>query len=199
MRAIALGCLLTICSAAPPQGDVAARIRIPPDGGPLYVTIKGTEKKIAANALKAWLTDSGRSVAYSTASGAGGFEGEGQALYLYDVGSGHNSKLLTEFFEITGVVAVKSARGKTAFLVTMEDGGLGASHVAVADPGRGEVFREDGAKFAASSPGAIMVALYKDEDWDKLRDKVAVKPYKTQRYDVDELLRRSVIVNKAPR
>jgi hypothetical protein len=47
--------------------------------------------------------------------------------------------------------------------------------------------------------GAIVVGSYQDEDWDKLRANTKVRPFKTERYDVDELLLRPVIVNKSGR
>ena len=40
-----------------------------------------------------------------------------------------------------------------------------------------------------------MLGFYKEEDWGEL-DASKVRPYKTQRYNLDSLLLRSVIVNK---
>jgi hypothetical protein len=180
--------VLASCSAQPPN-PIVTKLRIPPDGGPLYATIGGKEKKIAASAGKAWILEGGRALAYSTSAG-GGFEGEGEALRLYRPATAQDTKILGEPFEITGVKEVRSAAGKPAFLVTMEDGGLGASHIAVIDPARGKVFREDGAVFKESAAGAVTVAWYKDDAWENI---ASAKPYKTQRYDLDELLRRNVI------
>jgi len=185
--------LLGSCSAQP---HLVTAVRVPSDGGPLYATIAGKEVKIAPAVANAWMLGGGRTVAYSTAQGAGGFENEGQALYLYNATNGKNAKILAEPFEITRVQEAKSASGKTALLVSMEDGGLGASHIALVDPSRGEVFREDGAVFAAVATGAIAVAWYSDDDWEKLQANAAVTPYKTRRYDLDELLSRNVIVRK---
>jgi hypothetical protein len=180
--------VLGSCNGQPPN-PIISKIRIPPDGGPLYATIDGKEKRIAPAASKAWILEAGRTLAYSTAAGSG-FEGEGKALRLYRPAAAKDTKILGEPFEITGVKEARTASGKTAFLVTMEDGGLGASHIAVVDPARGKVFREDGAVFKESAAGAVTVAWYKDDDWENLK---SAKPFKTQRYDLDELLRRTVI------
>ena len=79
----------------------------------------------------------------------------------------------------------------------MMDGGLGASHLAVVDPNRGEVFSADGARILDHGGGTVVLGSYRDEDWDKLRAKVKVRPLKTERYDIDELLLRPLIVNKS--
>jgi hypothetical protein len=194
MKWLALA-LVGACYAQIPA-KLVSKIRIPADGGPLYATIGQKETKISNAAAKAWLLFGGRTVAYSAGNGAGGFENEGQALYFYDASSGRKTKILSESFEITAVSEAKSASGKTALLVSMEDGGLGASHIAVVDPSRGKVFHEDGAKFAASGAGGVTVKWYKDDDWEKLESGIAVKAYKTRRYDLDELLRRKVIPSK---
>jgi hypothetical protein len=194
MKLLAYVALLAFTRAAPAQ--VATKLRLKSPGSPLYATIAGTEKKIADAALKAWMIEGGRDVLYSGRDGAGGYENEGQSLYLYDASVGTKRKLLSEYFVIAGVEEVMSKSGKTALLVKMRDGGLGASHLAVVDPKRGEVFSADGAEVVDRGGGAIVVGFYRDEDWDKLRANTKVSPLKTERYDIDELLLRPVIVNK---
>ena len=197
MKVLVYVALMSIACAAP--APVATKLRLKSAGSPLYATIGRTEKKIADVALKAWMIEGGRQVLYSGRDGAGGYENEGQSLHLYDVSTGKRRKILSEYFAIMRIEEVMTSSGKTALLVQMTDGGLGASHLAVVDPERGEVFSAGGAEVMDRSGGAIVVGSYKDEDWDKLRTNTKVRPFKTERYDVDELLLRPVIANKSGR
>jgi hypothetical protein len=183
-----------ICCAQPQRGPYVSKFRLERAGGPLYATVAGSEEKIADAALGAWLIDDGKQVAYSSADGVGGFENEGQALRIWDLSTGKTTKILAESFEIMRVETARSIRGKAALLVTMEDGGLGASHVAVVDPGRGEVWVRHGARFGAKQKGAVSVEWYRDADWALLQEKQIVKPYRIRRYDLDALLARPVAI-----
>ena len=197
MKLLAYVALISFACAAP--APVATKLRLKSAGSPLYATIGRTEKKIADVALMAWMIEGGRKVLYSGRDGAGGYENEGQSLHLYEVSTGKRRKILSEYFAITGVEEVKASSGKTALLVKMIDGGLGASHLAVVDPERGEVFSAGGAEVVDRGGGAIVVGSYRDEDWDKLRANTKVRPFKTERYDLGELLLRPVIVNNSGR
>lgn len=194
MKALLMMLGVGICCAQPQTGPDASKFRLERVGGPLYATIAGSEKKIADAALDAWLIDDGKQVAYSSADGAGGFENEGQALRIFDLSTAKTTKILAESFEIKNVEVARSTQGKTALLVTMEDGGLGASHVAVVDPRRGEVWVQHGARFGAKQKGAISVEWYRDADWALLQEKQIVKPYRVRRYDLDALLVRPITV-----
>jgi hypothetical protein len=189
-------CAACVWAAQTAPQPVATDLRLKAPGAALYANISGTSKKIAGAALKAWLIDSGREVLYSAADGAGGYENEGQALHVYDVSSGTQKKVLSEYFMITGVDEVKTVEGKTALLVKMRGGGLGASSISVVDPGRGEVLFVASARIASRNGNSLTVGLYQNEDWEKLQSNEKVRPYKTARYDLDEVLHRPVIVNK---
>jgi hypothetical protein len=182
------------CCAQPQSGPDASKLKLERAGGPLYATIAGSEKKIADAALDAWLIDHGKQVAYSSADGADGFENEGQALRILDTSTGKTTRILAESFEIKNVEGARSTLGKTALLVTMEDGGLGASHVAVVDPTRGEVWVQHGARFGTQRKGTVSVEWYRDADWALLQEKQIVKPYRVRWYDLDTLLVHPVIV-----
>ncbi|MGH9665703.1 MAG: hypothetical protein ACRD9L_14860 [Bryobacteraceae bacterium] len=194
-----LACVAVIAFACASSTPIATKLHLKSEGGALYATIGGAEKKVTDTALKAWLIDSGREVLYSGRDGAGGYENEGQSLRLYDVSTRRTRKILSEYFVITGVLELKTNSGKAAILVEMTDGGLGAAHVAVVDPKRGEVFSTDGAKVVDRGAGTIVLGLYRDQDWEKLNANREVRPFKTERYDLDELLLRPVIVNKVVR
>lgn len=179
------------------SGQRATKVRIEMRDiyGSLFVTIGGTEKKISDQAQQAWIINRGRHVVYSSSEGAGGYENEGQSLHLYDVQTGNQKRILSHYFMVETLKEVVTTRNKRALLVTMEDGGLGASYVAVVDPWRGEVFFRRWARLLAHKGDTIVLGFYKEEDWGEL-DASKVRPYKRERHNLNSLLRRSVIVNK---
>ena len=179
--------LAFVCPSVGAQ--IASQARVTSDdGGPVWATIDGHDKQIAPFGYKAWVMDDGRLVAYSS-KGAGGFESEGQTLYVYNVKAGAAHRIISAKFEITGVQRAESTAGKAAYLVSMEDGGLGATHIAVVDPPRGQVFHQDGATFARVEKGGFTVNWYRDEDWAKLANHAEVEPTKSKRFDLDEVLK----------
>jgi len=163
------------------------------NAGPLYVSVGGRERRVAEKALNAWIVSGGRQVAYSAPDGAGGYENEGNALHLYDLQSGKQRKILSEYFAIDRVTEVRTRNGKAAFLVEMRDGGLGASHVAVVDPRRGEVFIASKARLQDRKGDFLVLGFYRDDDWEILANGKSVQPYKVQRYDLKRLLLRAPI------
>ena len=165
--------------------------------GPLFVTISGKERKITEEAQQAWILSGGSYVVYSSSDGAGGYENEGQSLHLYDVRTGKQKRIMSEYFMVETVEEVLTSKKKRALLVTLEDGGLGASYVAVVDPTRGEVFFRRWARMLSRKGDTIVLGRYHEGDWDKLMTEGAkVRPYRTERYNLNSLLLRRVIVNK---
>ena len=164
--------------------------------GALFVTIAGTEKKVTDQAQQAWIINGGRQVVYSSNEGAGGFENEGQSLHLYDVATGNQKRIMSEYLMVDKVKEVVTSNKKRALLVTMEDGGLGASYFAVVDPLRGEVFFRRWVRILASKGDTIVLGFYREEDWGELASGKKVRPYKRESHNLNSLLRRSVIVNK---
>ena len=164
--------------------------------GDLFVTIAGTEKKVTDQAQQAWIINRGRHVVYSSNEGAGGYENEGQSLHLYDVDTGNHKRILSEYFMVETVKEVITSNKKRALLVTMEDGGLGASYLAVVDPLRGEVFFRRWVRILANKGDTIVLGFYREDDWGDLDEGKKVRPYKTERHNLNSLLRRPVIVNK---
>lgn len=165
--------------------------------GSLFVTIAGTEKKITDQAQQAWIINSGRQVVYSSSEGAGGYENEGQSLHLYDVSTGKHKLIMSQYFMVKTVKEVVTSNKKRALLVTLEDGGLGASYVAVVDPARGEVFFRRWARILENKGDIIVLGFYRENDWgDELEPGKKIRPYKRERHNLKLLLRRPVIVNK---
>jgi hypothetical protein len=171
--------------------------------GPVYVTIKGSEAKIADMAAEVWVIDGGRQVVYSGRDGAGGFENEGQSLRVYNAQTRQTKKVLSEYVAVDDVVEAKTSSGKVALLVKMSDGGLGGQYLAVVDPLRGEVFVRKWARLLSSKGDIITLGLYREEDWDKFNESeqaaAKVRPYKTERYKLSDILKRRVIYNKRDR
>ncbi|HEY0761652.1 MAG TPA: hypothetical protein VGD61_04695 [Pyrinomonadaceae bacterium] len=164
--------------------------------GGLFVTVAGEEKKVTDQAQQAWIINGGRQVVFSSSEGAGGYENEGQSLHLYDVGTANHKRIMSEYFMVTTVKEVITSNKKRALLVTMEDGGLGASYVAVVDPSRGEVFFRRWVRLLANKGDTIVLGFYREVDWEELASGKKVRPYKTERHNIKSILRRPVIVNK---
>ena len=166
--------------------------------GSLYVTVDGKEKKISAQAQQAWIINDGLHVVYSSSDGSGGFEGEGQSLHIYDVRTLKQKKIMSQYFMVDKIEEVITSQKKRALVVTLMDGGLGASYVSVVDPWRGEVFFRKWARILSRNGDLIVLGFYKEDDWEKLdgTPPVKVEPYKTERHNLNSLLLRKVIVNK---
>ena len=164
--------------------------------GALFVTIAGTEQKVTDQAQQAWIINGGRHVVYSSNEGAGGYENEGQSLHLYDVDTRNHKRIMSEYFMVQRVKEVITSNKKRALLITMEDGGLGASYLAVVDPLRGEVFFRKWVRILANNGDIIVLGFYREKDWGDLEEGKKVRPYKKERHDLKTLLLRPVIVNK---
>jgi hypothetical protein len=201
---IAVVVLLTVSSldaaaqTTQSSGPRATKVRIEMQEiyGPLFVTIAGAEKKITDQAQQAWIINGGRHVVYSSSDGAGGFENEGQSLHLYDVHTGKRQRIMSEYYVVENVEEIVTSKRKRALLVEMADGGLGASYIAVVDPARGEVFFRGSARITAHQGDSLVLGFYKEDDWEELAQGKKVRPYKSQRYNLNSLLLRRVIVNK---
>lgn len=173
------------------------RIAIEGIYGPLFITVDNQEKKIANEAQTAWIIDDGRNIVYSASDGAGGYENEGQSLRIYSARTGKVKKILAEYYLIQSVENVVTSNDKSALLVVMEDGGLGASYFAIVDPLRGEVFFRRWARMLSRKGDAIVLGFYKEEDWDQIDEPATkVKPYRKERHNLKTILTRRVIKNK---
>ena len=200
IAAVVLLIFSAVCVHAQSGGQRVTNVRVEkqPVFGPLFVTIAGKEKRISEQAQQAWIINGGQHVIYSSSEGAGGFENEGQSLHLYDAGSGKHKRIMSEYFMVDDVKEVVTSNKRRALLVTMSDGGLGASYIAVVDPSRGEVFFRRWARILSHKGDTFVLGLYREGDWEKLisGEGAKVRPYKREQYDVKSLLRRRVIVNK---
>ncbi len=166
--------------------------------GPLYANIGGRRKKVADVAIMAWPFEGGRKIVYSTPDGAGGFENEGNGLYVYDVRTERRRKVMSEYFMVTDLSEARTRTGRAVLLVTMGDGGLGASYFAVVDPQRGEVFFRRWARLTNRRGDNITLGFWGADAWeDAASDGTPrTKPQRTERHNLNTILRRRVIYNK---
>jgi hypothetical protein len=197
-------------------GQKATKVEIKADdssynGGKLYVTVGGKKLKIADDAKDFWIINQGNDVVYSFGEMSRGFEGEGDTLNLYNVKTGKIRQIMAEYTFVTGLTEVKLSNGSNVLLVSMGDGGLGGSYLGVVDPKRGELFNEHLAELLTVKGDKISLAYYKDDDWDEINQErgwediksqgafakpTKVKPAKTQTFDLIEILKNKVMVNK---
>ncbi len=191
-------CLCCVSTALAADSTEAVKTRLDRPGAALYATVGGSERKIADSAQKVWVLTNGRDIVYSGTDGAGGYENEGQSLYLYNTQAASARKLMSEYYVVQSVREAPVSNGKAVLLVEMTDRNIDATHVAVIDPGRGEVFCEDGAKLAAVEGDTIRLAFYGDDDWDAMMDNPNsnIKPQKTEQQDLKQLLERPVMNNQ---
>jgi hypothetical protein len=178
----------------------------------LSITVNGQPKTIAEDAADAWLINGGREVVYTNRDGAGGYENEGQSLYIYEVKTGKTRKIMSQYYMILGVSEHKLKNGQNVLLVRMQDGGLGASYFSVVDPKRGEIFFQPFAEITSTYNDNFKLLFYNEEDWgtileargasdDENKDafptaKAKVKPNKTVSYDLNKLLKNKIIQRK---
>lgn len=170
--------------------------------GTLYATINSQESKIAEPVIDAWIIDEGRQLVYSMRDGAGGYEDEGESLRVYDAQTGKTKKIMSEYYAVKDVTEVKTATGKTALLVKLIDGGLGAFYLAVVDPSRGEVFFRRFARLLSRKGDIIRVGYYREGiEWTAFyeNENAPIRPYKIRRYNLSAILKRPVIINKRER
>lgn len=192
--------IFSAAGALAQSGQKATSVRVEKQEvfGPLFVTVAGKETRISDEAQQAWLINDGRHVVYSSSKGAGGYENEGQSLHLYDVATGKHRRIMSEYYMVDDVKEAVTSNNRRALLVTMSDGGLGASYVGVVDPWRGEVFFRHWARILSQKGDTIVLGRYRENDWEELNSGQdgKVRPYKRERYDLKSLLKRRVMVNK---
>lgn len=191
----------SVSSPAPAESPLRITPVAGSRSGPLHITSGGMEKQIAEDAVKAWLLQAGRQVAYSGLDGSGGYENEGQSLWIWDAGSGAAKKVLSGYYLVQNVTEATSARQEPALIVELEDGMLGARHLSVVDPARGEVFFLKWASLDAVREGQLHVNVYREADWEAAFDnpEARVEPHGKAVHDLHQVLKGSVIENPSLR
>jgi hypothetical protein len=168
MPVIAVSSFPQRVAARKPSARVTSTRVVPITGsltGRLFVEIGGKEQFVANGVLDAWIIREGRQVVYSGLDGSGGFENEGQSLRIYDAVTGKKRKILSEYFGVDKVTEATTSRNRTALLVEMSDGGLGASYLGVVDPDRGEIFFRRWVRVMKQDGDNIVIGHFKEDDW----------------------------------
>ena len=166
--------------------------------GPLIISSNDAKCILAPKVFKFWILDNGMQIAYSTSTGENGFEGEGQALQLYDLRDKKDREVLSEPFVIESVKEVFAREHRRGLLVVMTDSGLGASSIALVDPHRGTVFIARKAKVLGQVNDRLTLGFYQDEDWEQMARGISVRPRRGRHYDVGALLRRKSKTDPPP-
>ena len=164
--------------------------------GRLFVVVGKTECKVSDDALKAWILRGGKQVIFSTPGGVGGFENEGQSLHLYDLVSDTQRVVLSEYFSIGAVLDLLTQTGQRAVIVEMHDGGLGASHIAIVDRHRGEVFVEQKAKVMSRTGHIVVLGYFHDEEWEALAHGINLRSYRTKSYSLSGIMKGKPILRE---
>lgn len=172
--------------------------------GELWITIDCKEKLISDSTKNAWIVNAGREIVYTGSDGAGGYENEGQSLWIYDARFGGKRKILSAYFMIDAVAEKRLSNGKLLLLVRMSDGGLGASYFSVVDPTRGEIFFRKQVELLDISGDTITLGFY--NDWENMDcsdkpDMVIIperklKPSKKETHDLTKIINNEVIYNE---
>lgn len=159
-----LGLLISLISR--PQADKSPRQTVTAQVGPegvLVVTVNGDARTVVPrDAVKAWVMKDAKAVIFSLRERKRGYEGEGEALFRYEVGNKKQAQLLSEEYMVDKVYELTTPGGKTLLCVTMSDGGLGANHVALVNPDKGTVFARKMSRFAKVDPARIVITEYAD-------------------------------------
>ena len=187
-------------AALPDPAEGSTRADLPADE-PTGSASNAQVDSVSGRAEKKFEIEGGSAIVYVGKDGAGGYENEGESLYRYEPRSGSRKKLMAEYYAVENVQEHRLPDGSTALLVTMVDGGLGANHIAVVHPQKGEVFRETLCKIGDVAGNTLTLQFYTAWAWGVLNEGnkasiAKVKPFKIKTYSLKELLKRPAIVNK---
>jgi hypothetical protein len=165
------------------------------DSGPLRVDSTGGVGLILQSAA-------GGQVAYNGLDGAGGYEGEGQSLWVVDVASKQRRQVMSEYFMVRDIRELRLADGRGLLVVRMEDGGAGMSHIAVVDPQRGQVARIPRSLVARAEGDTLELHSWDGEaPWtepgarDPATGLLRATPARIERLSLRELVARDVMEN----
>jgi hypothetical protein len=155
--------------------------------GVLTVLVNDVATQVATGVREAMIVDGGRHLVFTTTSGKG-FEAEGENLYVFNPRTGKIGLLASEvfYFELSATQSVR-VKGVPTLVASMRDGGLGASHVAIINMRRGEVFRAPLSTASVVQGGKVTIDTFPAEHWEGL----PTQPKKSEVIDL-------AVVNKAP-
>lgn len=165
------------------------------DSGPLIVDSTAGVGAILQSAQ-------GGRVAYSALDGSGGYENEGQSVWIVDVADKQRRKVMSEYTMVREITEHQLPDGRGLLVVRLEDGGAGMSHIAFVDPLRGQVAREPRSLVASVVGDTIELHAWDGEaPWtepdgrDPATGLLRVPPARVTRLSLSELLARPTMEN----
>lgn len=165
------------------------------DSGPLLVDSTAGVGAILQSAK-------GAQVAYSALDGSGGYENEGQSVWIVDVADKQRRKVMSEYTMVRDITEHQLPDGRGLLVVRLEDGGAGMSHIAFVDPLRGQLAREPRSLVASVVGDTIELHAWDGEaPWtepdgrDPATGLLRVPPARITRLSLSELLARPVMEN----
>ena len=185
--------------------------RNPYERGNLKILVKGKEVNLNENVGLAKIINGGKDIIYDGGinSGSGGYENEGETLWIYNVKHKNKRKVLSAYYMIDALFEAKLSNGKSAIVVRMSDGGAGNSYISVVDPNRGEVFFRKLAEVIEIKGDNITLGIFESESWDydatteedkfKRKDnifllKTSPKPNKKEKYNLKKIIENNEVI-----
>lgn len=177
--------------------------------GDLRITVDDKQVDINDYALLGWIINDGKDVIYTKRDGSGGYENEGESLWIYNVGRKDKRKILSAYYMIDAAIEVKLSNGKRAIVVRMSDGGAGNSYISIVDPTRGEVFFRKLAEVINIKRDKITLGIFNSGSWDydatsennkfKRKDNIFLvssdpKPYKKETYNLKKIIENNEVI-----
>jgi hypothetical protein len=178
--------------------------------GYLKIMVNGKEVYVGENVRLAKIINGGKDVIFDggSNSGSGGYENEGESLWVYSVKHKSKRKVLSSYY-IDALTEAKLSDGKSAIVVRMSDGGAGNSYISVVDPTRGEVFFRKFAEVLDIKGDNLTLNLFKDGSWDydatteedkfKRKENIFLiksdpKPDQTKKYNLKKIIENNGVI-----
>jgi hypothetical protein len=169
--------LATACQQTETQVDIlvepeqeptpfSAYLIVPENGfyGPLRVKVGFDDREIHTQVFRFWMSGDDTAVYFAVPHNLSGYEAEGMGVWRWNAEMAEPELVFNDDFVIENVAQVTSPSGREALVVMMTDGGLGAPHVAIADPDRGRVFRSQMSTFLTTGTGEVEISKYEEPD-----------------------------------
>lgn len=175
---------VTAAHATPASKIVGAKV----SGNKLYATIQtgSAQKKVAlphvSRPAKFVIAERGKAIVYeSPGKATNGYEGENAAVGRYGT-DGKYSVLLDEGLNLESIRAARTHAGRTAYIISMADGGAGIQTVFVCST-YGKVWQKRSVGVRSISGGKLVLNRYPNGEAG-----VDAKPIGTMSLDLDTLI-----------
>ena len=177
----------------------------------LMIRVNGKVVDTGIQTRFAKIIKGGKEIVYSgeNNSGSGGFENEGETVWIYNVGTKTKRKVLSQSVMIDAFIEAKLSDEKSAIVVRMSDGAVGDSHISVIDPDRGEVFSRKLAEVLKIDGNEMMLGIFRSGSWDydyssekdSFRRQKGIflsssgpKPHKNEKYNLKKIIENNEVI-----